>query len=50
VIDVSAVFMTLVSVSGIVLLLFLQKRRYSGLVAATVGAGLCILIYHIWIP
>jgi hypothetical protein len=50
VIDVSAVFMTVVSVSGIVLLLFLQKRRYSGLVAATVGAALCFAIYRIWVP
>jgi uncharacterized protein len=50
IIDASAVFMTFVSVSGIVLLLFLQKRRCSGLVAASVGAVLCGVIYLLWVP
>jgi hypothetical protein len=50
VIDVSAVFMTFISVSGIVLLLFLQKRRFSGLTAGVVGAILCGIIYVIWVP
>jgi uncharacterized protein len=49
-IDVSAVFMTFVSVSGIVLLLFLQNRRFSGITAALVGAALCCLIYVLWVP
>ena len=49
-IDVSAVFMTFVSVSGIVLLLFLQKRRFSGLMAGVVGAAMCYLVYVIWVP
>lgn len=48
-IDASAVFMTLVSVSGIVLLLFLQKRRFSGLMAGTVGAVLCYVVYVLWV-
>jgi len=42
VIDASAVFMTFVSLTGIVLLLFLQKRRFSGLVAGLVGAVLVL--------
>jgi len=50
IIDASAVFMTFVSVSGIVLLLFLQKRRYSGLMAAAAGAVLCLIIYLAWVP
>ena len=49
-IDASAVFMTFVSVSGIVLLLFLQKRRYSGIMAATAGAVLCYIVYVVWVP
>jgi hypothetical protein len=49
-IDASAVFMTFVSVSGIVLMLFLQKRRFSGLVAATVGLVLCYIVYATWVP
>lgn len=50
VIDASAVFMTFVSVSGIVLLLFLQKRRFSGFTAGLVGAALCYVIYLLWVP
>ena len=42
--------MTLVSVSGIVLLLFLQKRRYSNLLAAVAGAVLCLIVYLVWAP
>ena len=48
-IDVSAVFMTFVSVSGIVLILFLQKRRFSGLMASAAGAVLCYIIYLVWV-
>ncbi len=49
-IDASAVFMTFVSVSGIVLILFLQKRRFSGLIACTAGVVLCLVIYLVWVP
>jgi hypothetical protein len=49
-IDLSAVFMTFVSVSGIVLLVYLQKRRFSGLMAGSVGAVLCGIIYLLWVP
>jgi hypothetical protein len=49
-IDASAVFMTFVSVSGIVLILFLRKRRFSGLIACAVGAVLCYIIYMLWTP
>lgn len=48
-IDICAVLMTLVSASGIVLLLFLQKRRFSGLAAGIVGGALCILVYAVWV-
>lgn len=48
-IDASAVFMTFVSVSGIVLMLFLQKRRFSGLLAGTTGAVLCGIVYMLWV-
>jgi hypothetical protein len=48
-IDASAVFMTFVSVSGLVLILFLQKRRFSGLSAAFVGTLLCYIVYRLWV-
>jgi hypothetical protein len=49
-IDASAVFMTFVSVTGIVLILFLQKRRYSGLIACCAGLLLCLIVYRVWVP
>jgi hypothetical protein len=49
-IDASAVFMTFVSVTGIVLLLYLRKRRFSGVMALAVGAVLCSVVYLIWVP
>jgi hypothetical protein len=50
VIDLSAVLMTLVSVSGLLLIFFLQKRRVSGLLALCAGAVLCYLAYVAWVP
>jgi hypothetical protein len=49
VIDFSAVLMTLVSLTGLTLIFFLNKRRFSGLVLVAVGALLCFLVYSFWI-
>jgi hypothetical protein len=49
-IDLSAVFMTLVSLTGLLLIFFLQKKRFSGLLAAAAGAVLCYLAYLAWVP
>ena len=49
-IDISAVLMTLVSLSGMLLIFFLQKKRLSGLLAAAAGAVLCYLAYLAWVP
>ncbi|GAB3014925.1 PepSY-associated TM helix domain-containing protein [Spirosoma pulveris] len=45
VIDGSAIFMTLISATGLILLLFLKKRRLSGLVLAGFGFLIVYLIY-----
>ena len=50
IIDLSAVLMVLVSLSGLVLVFYLQKRLFSGLVTLGVGAGVCYLAYLIWVP
>jgi hypothetical protein len=50
IIDVSAVLMTLVSLTGLLLIFFLQKKRFSGLLAAVVGIVLCYLAYLAWVP
>lgn len=50
VIDLSAVLMTLVSFTGLLLIFFLQKKRFSGLLVAAAGAVLCYLAYVAWVP
>jgi hypothetical protein len=50
IIDVSAVLMTLVSATGLLLIFFLQKKRLSGLLAAAAGTVLCYLGYLAWVP
>lgn len=50
VIDLSAVLMTLVSLTGLLLIFFLQKKRVSGLLAAAAGAVICYLAYLAWVP
>ena len=49
-IDISAVLMTLVSVSGLLLIFFLQKKRFSGLIVLAAGAVLVCLAYLAWVP
>lgn len=50
VIDVSAVLMTLVSISGLILIFYLQKRLLSGLLTLAGGALASWLAYMIWVP
>lgn len=50
IIDASAWLMTLVSLTGLVLIFFLQKRRASGLLAVAIGGVLCWVVYVIWVP
>jgi hypothetical protein len=49
-IDLSAVLMTLVSISGMALIFFLARRRVSGLVCLAVGAAICYAIYLVFVP
>lgn len=50
VIDASAVLLTLVSLSGLVLLFFVYKRRTSGLIVAVAGALVIYLVYLRFVP
>ena len=50
VIDLSAVLLTLVSFSGLVLIFFVYKRRTSGLVLAALGGVFCFMLYRFWVP
>jgi len=50
VIDVAAVFMTIVSLTGILLMVWMKKKRLSGFLIALAGVLLCIVLYLICIP
>jgi hypothetical protein len=47
VIDVSAIFLVLISLSGLILLLFIKKKRISGIILAIIGLFLICLIYKL---
>lgn len=49
-IDASAVLLVLVSLSGLVLLWFVYKRRVSGLLLAAVGTALVVVLYRCCVP
>lgn len=49
-IDVSAILLTLVSLTGLIILWFVYKRRASGLLIAAAGLVLCGLVYKIFVP
>jgi hypothetical protein len=48
-IDIAAIFLTLVALTGMALLLYLKKRRLAGLLVALLGLGVAYLIYVIWV-
>jgi len=50
VIDVSAVLLTLVSLTGLLLLFFVYKRRTSGLILAAAGGVACWLVWLRYVP
>jgi len=50
VIDASAILLCLVSLTGLILIWFIHKRRTAGLTLAVLGAILCYLAYRLFIP
>jgi uncharacterized protein len=50
VIDISAVLMILVSLTGLLMLFFLKKKRMAGFLVAIAGAILTLIIYKVWVP
>jgi hypothetical protein len=49
VIDISAILMTLVSLTGLILILYIKRKRVSGLTWAVIGLVLSILVYVLWV-
>jgi hypothetical protein len=50
VIDISAILLLLVSITGLILIWFVYKRRTSGLILAGLAGLLCWLLYRAFIP
>ncbi len=50
VIDASAVLLVLVSLTGLVLIWFVYKRRVSGLILAVAGGVVCWMLYRVYVP
>lgn len=46
VIDIAAILMTIISLSGLILLLFLKKKRLAGIILLIIGVLLTILGYY----
>lgn len=49
-IDVAAVLMSLLSLTGIVMICFMKKKRLNGFIWLGVGALICYLIYYFFVP
>jgi hypothetical protein len=49
-IDASAVLMTLISVTGLVLLFYLKLKRVSGLIVLVIGAFLAVVLFRFGVP
>ncbi len=50
VIDISAVFLVLVSITGLVMLFFLKNKRTNGLLVALIGGVMCVVLYYWLLP
>jgi uncharacterized protein len=48
VIDLSAILMTIISLTGLILLLFIKRKRWSGLLLLLIGLLLSIAVYWWW--
>ncbi|MBX3180086.1 MAG: PepSY-associated TM helix domain-containing protein [Candidatus Hydrogenedentes bacterium] len=49
-IDISAAVLALASATGLLLMIFIKKRRRSGLITAGVGGALLLLVYFVFVP
>ncbi len=49
-IDISAILMVVVSLTGLVMLFFLKKKRTAGVLLILLGTAISILVYLIWVP
>lgn len=48
VIDIAAVLMTLISLSGLILLLYIKKKKVPGIILLVTGFVVLYVLYHFW--
>lgn len=48
IIDISAILMVLISLTGLILLLFIKRKRVNGMVLLAAGLLFVYLFYHFW--
>jgi hypothetical protein len=49
-IDIAAIFMSLLSITGIVMICFMKKKRLNGFILVIAGALVCYLVYYFLVP
>jgi len=49
-IDVAAIFMSLLSLTGIVMICFMKKKRLNGFILLIAGTLICYLVYYFLVP
>ncbi len=49
-IDIAAIFMTLLSLTGIIMICFMKKKRVNGFLLLGAGALICYLVYYFMVP
>lgn len=48
VIDIAAILMVIISLTGLILLLYIKKKRWPGILLGVVGLGVLYFLYHFW--
>lgn len=48
-IDVSAILMIIISLTGIILLLYIKRKRINGIIWALIGLALAYMVYKLWV-
>ncbi len=48
IIDIAAILMVIISLSGLILLLFIKRKRNNGLILLAIGTLILYIIYRIW--
>jgi hypothetical protein len=48
IIDIAAILMVIISLTGLILLLYIKKKRWPGIVLGIIGFLILYVLYHFW--